>query len=118
MDGQVYGDYRGQTIYQKLNEKWQIIALAFGEELPEGAILEQHLTKEQQEEIIAQAEEMRVEALSQTAKNNEKTDLLNSLSQEAATMRSSLEIQCDKDALKKSKDWYKEQSAAIEKKYK
>lgn len=115
--GKVIPDYSGHFIYQKIDSRWNILQLNLGDKFPEGAILERDLTEEQKIEIDIQAESDRIAELSGPEKEAEKQAAINNIANQAASMRSALEIQGDPKALEKSQDWYNEQLAIIEDKY-
>lgn len=115
--GKVIPDYSGHFIYQKIENRWIILTLILGDKFPSGAILERDLTEEQKIEISEQAENDRIAELSGPEKEAEKQSMIAGIANQAAAMRSALEIQGDPDALIKSQDWYSEQLALIEEKY-
>lgn len=62
-------------------------------------------------------EAMRMSAMTEAELKAELEQVIETLAAQASTMRSKLEIQGDKDALKKAQGWYKTESAKAEAKY-
>ncbi len=116
--GKVIPDYSEQIIWEKINNKWNILNLNFGDKLPDNTILERDLIDEMKIEIAEQKELDRILGLSSIEKESEKQNAINSIAAQAVQMRSALEIQGDNKALEKSQDWYNEQLIIIEEKYK
>lgn len=109
-------DNRGKTFFKKSGGKWIVQEITkLGEEPMSGSV--EKLTESELAEMSEQAEENRVANLKTSDRETEKQMILDGIASQAVSMRSKLEIQGDKDALKKSQDWYKEQVAAVEKKY-
>lgn len=100
-------DYRGETVWKKISGKWQQRAiLKIGDEPKAGEILASALTENQQSEIKEQLNAERIAGLNSAAKIAEKTAMIDNAMSQAVSMRSSLEIAGDNQALKKSQDWY------------
>lgn len=105
-------DNRGKTAWLKSGGKWSKREITkIGDEIKSGEITEIN------DEIIAQLEAERIASLSASDKVKEKESIIASLKTQAVQMRMGLEIQNDKDALKKSQDWYNSEVGKVEIKY-
>jgi hypothetical protein len=110
-------DYRGNK-YWKKSDKWTLAEITrLGDKPASGAILESELTASQQAEITEQIERERIAKLSTAARIAERGNVLSALVGRAAAMRSELEILGDSQALKKSQDWLKAETDAVNVKY-
>ena len=73
LEGEIVPDYRGVEYHKKTSGKWKKVKVqAIGEALPDGAILPDDLTSEQNAEIREQQEAERVAALSPEEKAKER----------------------------------------------
>lgn len=100
-------DYRGEIAWKKTSGKWQQrTILKIGDEPKSGEILSTGLSEAQQSEIKEQLNAERIAGLNSAAKIAEKTAMIDNAMSQAVSMRSSLEIAGDSQALKKSQDWY------------
>ena len=112
-------DHRGKRYFKKNSGKWQMQEITkIGVEPANGSILEADLTDDNKIEISEQAETDRIAALKPADRLAEKDRIIEGLAGEGNAMRGRLEIQGDKDALKKSQDWYNAELAKVEEKYK
>lgn len=111
-------DYRGKKYWNKKSGSWTGVEISnIGVKPVSGAILDADLTESQREEIAEQHEKERIEKLSAKQKEAEKDSVIDSIAAQADSMRGKLEIQGDKNALKKAQEWYAEQLTEIELKY-
>jgi len=120
IDGNEYANNVGVEFYHKVSKKWVYVKINdYGVEIPSSAILIKNLTSEQKTEIAEQTNIERISALSATDKASEKDAAIEGLGHQAATMRSSLEIQgiSAAKALTQSQDWYNTELQKIEVKY-
>lgn len=100
-------DYRGEIAWKKTSGKWQQrTILKIGDEPKSGEILSTGLSEAQQLEIKEQLNAERIAGLSTADKLAEKNRMIDAAMSQAVSMRSSLEIVKDNQALKKSQDWY------------
>jgi len=77
-------NYKGADYHIKRSGKWKLEKIEdIGIELPDGAILQENLTREQREEIAAQTEIERIENLTPEQKEAEKENALDALADEA-----------------------------------
>lgn len=114
----VVDDYRGKTYWKKLTDGWKKQEiLKLGDVPKSGYIEDKNLTVEQKSEISEQLEKERIAALSSMEKEAEKLIVIAELKMQAVTMRSSLEIDGDPDALEKAREWLNEEVAKVEIKY-
>ena len=105
-------DNRGKTAWSKSGGKWSKREITkIGDEIKAGEITEVN------DEIIAQLESERIASLTPLEKSKEKESIIASLKTQAVQMRMGLEIQNDKDALKKSQEWYNSEAQKVEIKY-
>jgi hypothetical protein len=75
LQGEVIPDYRGVEYHKKTSGKWEKVKIeAVGEALPDGAVLPDDLTAEQNAEIREQQEADRVAALTPEQRNREEYD--------------------------------------------
>jgi hypothetical protein len=103
LDGAEIPDNRGKVYFRKSGGKWtRTYIVRLGDPVPADAVLEADVTESQAAEIEAD----RISSLPEDVKLKEKEIALAAALNEAAKMRSRLEIQGDPDALQKSKDWY------------
>ena len=102
-------DNRGKTAWLKSSGKWSKREITkIGDELKPGEITEIN------DEIIAQLEAERIAGLTTAQKAEEKARKIEGLLLQSIQMKAGLEIQGDKDALKKSQDWYNAEVSKIE----
>jgi hypothetical protein len=114
LDGSLVSDNRRAVFYRKASGKWQKTTVTeVGVEIPKDAVLEDNVTDKQRGEI----ERDRVQALPEAVRKEEKQKALATALEKASSMRSGLEIEGDKDALKKSQDWYNQKKKDLEKLY-
>jgi hypothetical protein len=115
VEGQVIPDWVGSEYYRKDGAVWTKGKVeAIGAPLPEGAVLIPDLTAEQNQEIAAQHESVRISALSNEEKAKEKKNRLDALADEADRLERRAKIQGEEfDAVA----WYQEHKAPIEAKY-
>lgn len=119
LDGSEIVDNRGKTFHKKTSGEWfKFTPSRLGDAPPDGAILDADLTDAQRQEIATQTETNRIKALSSADKSAELASRLDGLMSQAVNKRMGLEIQGDKDALKKSQDWYNAEKTALEAVYK
>jgi len=112
-------DYRGLTAWKKTAGKWSSrLITKIGDDLKSGEILAADLTAAQLSEINTQLEAERIAALSAVDNTAEMNRMIESAMSQAVSMRSSLEIAKDADALKKAQDWYNAEVLRIEELYK
>lgn len=105
LDGTVIKDNRG---VKYIKEGKVLTVDTLGAE-PDGPLMESVTPEE--------FEAMRIASLTEAEKAKELASITDGLAEQAASMRSKLEIQGDADALAKAQAWYKEQVAAAEEKY-
>jgi hypothetical protein len=102
-------DNRGKTAWIKSGGKWSKREITkIGDEIKPGEITEIN------DEIIAQLEAERIAGLTTAQKAEEKARKIEGLLLQSIQMKAGLEIQGDKDALKKSQDWYNAEVSKIE----
>lgn len=105
-------DNRGKTAWIKSGGKWSKREITkIGDELKPGEITEIN------DEIITQLEAERIAGLTPLEKSKEKAVIIQGLLAESIQMKTGLEIQGDKDALKKSQDWYNVEVSKVDEKY-
>jgi hypothetical protein len=107
IDGNIIIDYRGEKVWSRVGNKWtsRVIA-ALTDRIDILEIMDIDLTDEQKQEIAEQEETERINSLSMEEKENEISTFKESLLAQSINMKSKLEIQGDKEALKKSQEWY------------
>jgi len=112
---QYIADYRDTEYWIKKSGKWEKEKIEeFGVELLPSAVLQENLSREQQEEISAQQEEERINNLSPEQKAEEKSNRLHAIAREALNRAAESELlgeTFDKQA------WIKPKKAEIEKLY-
>jgi hypothetical protein len=119
IDGDIVPDLRGTKFWIQNGKKWvkgEVEKL--GEDVPEGAVLHTDVTHELYQEIQKQEVAATIDAMTADDKKAAIESGTESLLNQAALMKSKLEIQDDPEALSKAKDWYKDQLAALKSKYK
>jgi hypothetical protein len=92
-NGEYVADYRGMEYWIKQSGAWvkeQVGEL--GVSLPGGAVLQEDLTKEQQDEMAAQREDERIAGLTPEQKAEEKRSKLHALAREAITKEREAEL--------------------------
>jgi hypothetical protein len=111
----VIPDLRGTKYHFKTNDVWvEAEITTVGISLPDGAVLPERLTPEQQTEIAEQKETERIASLSPENKTAEKKALLDALADEADHLARRAAIQgTDFNAV----TWYQEHKGSIEEKY-
>jgi hypothetical protein len=116
LDGKTVADYRGKTFFKKSGGRWLFQEITIlGDEPMTGST--EKLTESEMAELVEQANTDRIGKLSTAETTKEKDAIIEGLAGQASAMRSKLEIQGDKKALETAQMWYKEQVAAVEKKY-
>jgi hypothetical protein len=111
LDGSLVPDNRRTVFFRKVSGKWQKTTVTdVGVEIPGDAVLEADVTEKQAGEI----ERDRVQDLPEGIRKEEKQKKLALALEQASSMRSGLEIEGDKDALKKSQDWYNKEKKKLE----
>jgi hypothetical protein len=117
-DGTIVDNYVGQSFLHKVGGKWIKTDInKVGESKPSKSKLFDELTEPEKIEASRDMETKRISLLSESEKEKEKQGLLDKVLIDAATMRSGLEIKADKKALEKSRKWYNDTVADIEKLY-
>lgn len=112
-------DHRGERYFVKSSGKWKMQEITkIGIEPVKGSINESDLTDDNKTEISEQAEADRIAGLKPADKLAEKDRAISGIADAGNAMRGRLEIQGDKDALKKSQAWFQTESAKVEEKYK
>ena len=111
-------DNRGKIVWRKISGKWMKRDISIlGDDLKAGEILQNNLSESESLEITEQLESERISKLSQSEKEIEKQSMMDSIANQAVTMKLKLEIQNDLKALEKSKEWYNSEIEKINIKY-
>ena len=114
-NGEPIADYRGVEYWEKKSGKWQKGKIEnIGITLPAGAVLQDNLLQEQQQEIYELQEVERIAALTEKEKAQEKDSRLHALAREAVMKSEEAEL-LEKEFDKKA--WLLPRKAEIEKKY-
>ncbi|MDR1838904.1 MAG: hypothetical protein LBQ93_04875 [Treponema sp.] len=93
VNGEYVADYRGVEYHIKRNGKWKKEQIdELGLSLPAGSVLQESLTKEQQQEMAAQQEAERIAGLTAEQKAEEKRFKLHALVREAITKAEEAEL--------------------------
>lgn len=119
VDGNIVNNYTGISWWIK-TDKWQVVKCKLGEIPPAGGKEYKDLTESEKQEINEQNEKDRILSLNITEKEKEKQNKIDAAGIEAAQKRSILEIQgipAD-DALNQVQEWYNQEVAILEEKYK
>ena len=112
-DLKMIDDYRGKTFYKKVSGKWIEEKINVLGQLPAEGFKEE-LTDIENKEYAEQKEVERIKNLSVAEKEKELNQKIDSLLSQSITMRSSLEIQGDAEALKKAQEWYEAEKIKVE----
>lgn len=106
---------KGKIYWIKDKDEWiKSVIDVLGVEPESGEIEEKDLSPEQKEEIKEQLETERINNLDADDRLAEKNSKLESLLNQAALMKSKLEIQDDSQALQKSQDWLAVETVKID----
>jgi len=118
IDGNIIIDYRGEKVWSRVGNKWtsRVIA-ALTDRIDILEIMDIDLTDEQKQEIAEQEETERINSLSEEERVNEIATLKESLLSQSISMKNKFEIQGDKEALKKSQEWYNMELIKLNGKY-
>jgi hypothetical protein len=107
-------DYRGQVYWKKSGDTWNKSEISkLGIVPAAGAIKDENLTPAQRAEITDQLNRERIAALKAVDRSAEKNNLIEGAAQDAALMKSRLEIQGDKSALATAQAYYNDKVAEI-----
>jgi hypothetical protein len=114
----MYGDYvtdlRGQQYWIKTDSRWEQRTIEkLGEEIPDGGVTVDDMPTETRIEIEKQFKDEYIKGLCGEEKQAERKKALAVALDQAAYMKSKLEIQGDMDALLKSQEWYKTEAERI-----
>jgi hypothetical protein len=115
----MYGDYvtdlRGQKYWIKTDGHWEHLEIEkLGEEIPDGGLTVDEMTDETRIDIGQQLKDEYIRGLCGEEKQAELKKALAVALDQAAYMKSKLEIQGDTDALAKSQEWYKAETDRIQ----
>jgi hypothetical protein len=114
-DGQTIPDWRGVSYWIKQDETWVHAAIEhIGVALPSGAVLQEELTPDQNNEIREQQEAARLAALTPDQKAAEKENALNTAKTTARIKKEEAEVA---DEEFNAKAWFQQRKAEIEAKY-
>jgi len=117
IDGKIIIDYRGEKVWLE-SDRWTYrVITSLTDTIDSLEIADRDLTDEQKQEITEQGETERINSLSPEEKKNEIATLKESLLAQSINMKSKLEIQGDKEALKKSQEWYNLELLKLNDKY-
>jgi hypothetical protein len=112
-DLKMIDDYRGKTFYKKVSGKWIEEKInVLGQKPAEGFKAE--LSEAEKLEYAEQKETERIKNLSVSEREKELSQKIDALLSQSITMRSSLEIQGDPEALKKAQEWYLLEKGKVE----
>jgi len=117
-DGNIISDFSGKQYWIK-KDKWETMEYKMGEMKDRTAKTMGELTEIDRAEIADQLDLDRISGLSEDEKVAEKQEAIEALTIQAVNKKAGYEIQGDtsKDALKKSKDWFKAEKKKIDRKY-
>jgi hypothetical protein len=115
----MYGDYvtdlRGQQYWIKTDGRWEQRTIEkLGDEIPDGGLTVDDMSTETRIDIGQQLKDEYIRGLCGEEKQAERKKALAVALDQAAYMKSKLEIQGDADALPKSQEWYREETERIE----
>jgi hypothetical protein len=116
--GEIIIDKRHIEWTKKVNGIWtKGIISKLGEDLPTDSKLVTELTNEEQEEVRKQLETKRIANMTDSEKAEELGGMTESLLNQAAIMKSRLELKEDSAALSKAKAWLQSERTKLEAKY-
>lgn len=118
LSGAIIEDNRGRSYYRKREDRWVETEIkSLSETKPEGCIWREGLTDAQHREIDEQREIDRIAKLTLTERRIQAAMEIEMAAKNCASMRSTLEIKGDNDALKKARDQFERLKAEIIERY-